>query len=220
MNRIGLIVTRHPGLVEYLHELGMAAEGVEVIAHATPEKVAGRHVCGVLPHSLSCLAASFTEVPLALPAELRGAELSLEQVREYASAPVTYVVRALPPADELVVWNDQIGNRNRQGYCILADGEGKLWNFTGSPIKGVCKSRVLESEQAGKWSCSTYQIQLLNGGHVAWRGHEDFNTRRITGAAQTWAELAAAWGVTEDEVRVFLPGLHKESAEFLSALEG
>jgi len=100
MNRIDLIVTRHPGLVEYLRELGLVAEGVEVIDHATPEKVAGRHVCGVLPHSLSCLTASFTEVPLTLPAELRGKELSLEQVRKYASARVTYRVEVIPEEND------------------------------------------------------------------------------------------------------------------------
>lgn len=95
MEKINLIVTRHPGLVEYLCEIGLAAEGCEVISHASPEAVEGRHVCGVLPHSLSCLTASFTEIPLALPAELRGTELSLEQVRQYAGRPVTYRVEVV-----------------------------------------------------------------------------------------------------------------------------
>lgn len=90
--KIDVVVTRHPGLVEYLRELGLATEATEVISHASPEAVRGKRVCGVLPHSLSCLCESFTEVPLALPAELRGAELTLEQVRQYASAPVTYIV--------------------------------------------------------------------------------------------------------------------------------
>jgi hypothetical protein len=93
--RIDLIVTRHPGLVEYLRELGMVGSGVEVIDHATPEKVAGRHVCGVLPHSLSALTASFTEVPLRLTPELRGKELDLKTLREIADAPVTYKVEVL-----------------------------------------------------------------------------------------------------------------------------
>ncbi len=90
---IDLVVTRHPGLVAYLRELGLATEATQVISHASPEAVRGKHVCGVLPHSLSCLCERFTEVPLALPAELRGAELTLEQVRQYASAPVSYIVK-------------------------------------------------------------------------------------------------------------------------------
>jgi hypothetical protein len=90
---IDLVVTRHPGLVEFLMERGLCTPEVTVIPHASPEDVRGKHVCGVLPHSLSCLCESFTEVPLALPLELRGVELSLEQVRQYAGEPVTYIVR-------------------------------------------------------------------------------------------------------------------------------
>ncbi len=93
MSRLDLVVTRHTGLVEYLRELDMVTEETQVVAHATPELVKGKHVCGVLPHSLSCLCETFTEVPLRLTPELRGAELSLKQVRELADAPVTYEVR-------------------------------------------------------------------------------------------------------------------------------
>ena len=39
--KLDLVVTRHPGLVAYLQEIGLALEGVEVVAHATPENVAG-----------------------------------------------------------------------------------------------------------------------------------------------------------------------------------
>lgn len=96
MTGLELIVTRHPGLVEYLREIGLATPETVVVAHASPEEVAGKRVCGVLPHSLSCLCETFTEVPLSLPAELRGAELSVEDVRKYASAPVTYRVEVIP----------------------------------------------------------------------------------------------------------------------------
>lgn len=92
MSKITTIITRHPGLVQYLQEIGLADSTTEVLSHATPDNVAGKHVCGVLPHSLSCLTASFTEVPLILPAELRGVELTLEQVRQYAKPAVTYKV--------------------------------------------------------------------------------------------------------------------------------
>jgi len=93
--KIDLIVTRHPALVDYLRENGLANSTTEVIAHASPDAVRGKHVCGVLPHSLSCLTKSFTEVPLYLPAELRGKELTLEQVRQYAQPAVTYKINKL-----------------------------------------------------------------------------------------------------------------------------
>jgi len=93
MKKLEVVVTRHPGLVDYLKETGLTSHDVRVVTHAGPDDVRGKDVCGVLPHSLSCLTASFTEVPLALPAELRGTELTLEQVRKYAAPPVTYIVR-------------------------------------------------------------------------------------------------------------------------------
>ena len=87
-----LVVTRHQGLVEYLVAEGLISPSAEVVNHASPEIVSGRNVWGVLPHSLSCLCASFTEVPLRLPAEMRGQELTEADVRKYAGSPVTYVV--------------------------------------------------------------------------------------------------------------------------------
>lgn len=90
-----LVITRHAALVEYLKEIKIVHPDVEVIEHATPEMVKDRDVFGVLPHSLSCLTTSFTEVPLVLPAELRGVELSIEDIRKYAKPPVTYIVQAV-----------------------------------------------------------------------------------------------------------------------------
>jgi len=52
-------------------------------------------VCGVLPHNLSCLTSTFTEVPLRLTPEMRGTELSLETLREIAGDPVTYRVEVV-----------------------------------------------------------------------------------------------------------------------------
>jgi putative CRISPR-associated protein (TIGR02620 family) len=92
---INLIVTRHPALLQYLQEIGLATSEVEVVNHASEEIVRGRNVCGVLPHSLSSICETFTEVPLRLPPELRGQELTLEQLREYSGEPVTYRVRQL-----------------------------------------------------------------------------------------------------------------------------
>ena len=91
--KIDLVVTRHPGLVTHLNQLGLCGLGVEVIDLATPDDVTGRHVCGVLPHSLSCLTETFTEVPLILPQELRGKELTANEVKRYAGPPVTYTIR-------------------------------------------------------------------------------------------------------------------------------
>jgi len=90
MVKIDLVVTRHPGLVSYLQEIGLADSSVEVINHASASMIEGKNVCGVLPHSLSCLCWTFTEVPLNVRVELRGQELSLDLIRQFAGEPVTY----------------------------------------------------------------------------------------------------------------------------------
>jgi len=41
---------------------------------------------------LAALASSITEVPLKIPSDLRGKELTVKEVRKYAEPPVTYVV--------------------------------------------------------------------------------------------------------------------------------
>ena len=87
-----VVVTRHAALVEYLTELGVVPAGTEVVTHATVEQVRGRHVFGVLPLHLAAEAASVTEVTLRVPAELRGVELTLEQVRQFAGPLTTYKV--------------------------------------------------------------------------------------------------------------------------------
>jgi len=87
-----LVVTRHSGLVKYLIEEGIIPTNTPVITHADPELVRGQHVIGVLPHNLSVLTDKYTEIPLNLPAELRGKELTAEAVRRYAGKAVTYKV--------------------------------------------------------------------------------------------------------------------------------
>lgn len=89
---IDLVVTRHAGLLEYLKEIGLAGSETIVMSHAYPADIMGKNVCGVLPHNLSCLCETFTEIPLNLPSELRGKELSIEELRQFAAAPVTYKV--------------------------------------------------------------------------------------------------------------------------------
>ena len=85
-----------------------------MLTHAEPADVEGRRVIGVLPHRLSVLAASVVEVPVDVPAELRGVELTLEQVRQYAGEPAEYVVRRLaihpPGATAVAEWEANEGD--------------------------------------------------------------------------------------------------------------
>ena len=93
--KFDLVITRHEALVAYLAEKKFIGPNCQVEAHASPDLVRGKRVIGVLPHSLSCLCETFTEIPLHLPQELRGKELILADVRKYAGRPATYKVTKL-----------------------------------------------------------------------------------------------------------------------------
>lgn len=87
-----LVVTRHPALVQYLIEIGLVNSDVKVLTHAMGEDVLDRIVIGELPYQLAALAEAVVEVPLNLPSELQGKELTLEQVWAYAGSPTCYRV--------------------------------------------------------------------------------------------------------------------------------
>jgi hypothetical protein len=91
-----IVVTRHPALVAYLEETGIIKAGCPVTAHASPEQVQGKHVIGVLPPQFLILAQCVTVVPLSIPPELRGTELTLEQIRSIAGKPFTFEAREVP----------------------------------------------------------------------------------------------------------------------------
>ena len=76
-----IIVTRHPGMVQYLLSIGLIEEGTPVLSHVSRKnQIKNKNVIGVLPLYLACQASSITEIPLPkLPVELRGKELTFEQ---------------------------------------------------------------------------------------------------------------------------------------------
>jgi len=93
-NTTTVIVTRHAALVEVLAEdYGYVGP---VIAHATADDVRDKRVVGVLPLHLAAAAESVTEVTLNLPPELRGKELSVDEVRQHLVGLSTYRVEEVP----------------------------------------------------------------------------------------------------------------------------
>lgn len=90
-----LVITRHKALVDFLRERQIIEDNAEVIIHATPDDVKGRRVIGVLPLRLACLAAEVVEVTLDVPAAMRGAELTIDQVRKFYRGISTYKVTKL-----------------------------------------------------------------------------------------------------------------------------
>jgi len=88
-----VVVTRHPALVALLRERGHVGPDAVVLTHVdSPEQIRGRIVVGVLPLRLAAEAREVWEIPLEIPAALRGSELTLEQLRGMAGELVAYHV--------------------------------------------------------------------------------------------------------------------------------
>ena len=88
-----IVITRHPALVRVMIEDGVIEDGVKVIPHASVDDVRGKHVYGVLPLAFAAEAAQVTVPDLRVPAEMRGKELTVEQVREYLHGWRTFTVK-------------------------------------------------------------------------------------------------------------------------------
>ena len=224
--KIELVITRHPGLVEYLLEIGLADAETVVLAHATPETVRGKHVCGVLPHSLSCLCASFTEVPLNVPQEMRGIELNLEQVKQYAGVPVTYRVTA--PATfstEVVEIVKAVSTNGYWGMSLVGPkglhlnvpqeghletlGEIELDTFRFTPIPGC-----------GEWWVLDGEVEAVTGCRVAFHGSlQSGNYWSLVVGGQFFAIRSYGYKRRSSEITCYKNGqVIKASAAVLAAM--
>ena len=94
------VITRHKALLAYLLDKDIIKEGeYKLIEHADYKDVEGQDVIGVLPLQLASYAKSVTEVPLKLTSEMRGKELTFEEVEKVAQEPVQYIVREVNSTD-------------------------------------------------------------------------------------------------------------------------
>ena len=94
------VITRHKALLAYLLDKDIIKEGeFKLIEHADYKDIKGQDVIGVLPLQLASYAKSVTEVPLKLTPEMRGKELTFEEVEKVAQEPVQYIVREVNSTD-------------------------------------------------------------------------------------------------------------------------
>lgn len=91
--RESLIVTRHAGLARYFVEKGWVPPDTPVLCQAGPQDVRGKNVFGILPLSVASHAETVTSIPLRIPMELRGKELTAEEFDScVVGPPTTYVI--------------------------------------------------------------------------------------------------------------------------------
>ena len=110
-----VVVSRHPGTIIALQEMGLIDDDATVISHVTETgQIAGAHVIGNLPAKLAAHATLVTSLVSRVPAELRGVDLNADQVRACLERPATFTYRVLTQstAAQLAA---QIDNHSRPG---------------------------------------------------------------------------------------------------------
>ena len=85
-----IIVSRHQGLVEWLASRGITGK---VISHVNDiNDIKNKHVYGILPLHLAAQCLSITTIDMNLPADKRGADITLTEMDEYNATMSTYQV--------------------------------------------------------------------------------------------------------------------------------
>ena len=108
------------------------------------------------------------------------------------------------PATTTSEWNDRIGSRNRRAIAVIITADGKIQQYNGSSIPGVCQSSVIASKRDGKWSYSVYRI-IHPATSVFIKWSQDFET------GATWPQYD--WDAGFAWVQAKAPAIDKASFE-------
>lgn len=127
---------------------------------------------------------------------------------------------------ENIEWSDEMGGRRRDPFLLFVKGD-EIIPFAGSNIPGVVVVRGTDYKKAGKWSHTTYRLQVADGiRYIA--GREGWETGRFVeglGSAvgcatpDTWADTAKALGVSVPSAMEFLRSWRPKAAEKLDEVE-
>jgi len=125
-----------------------------------------------------------------------------------------------------ITWSDGIGSRGRNPFLIFVRGD-EIIPFAGNDIAGVVVVRGTDYTKNGKWSHTTYRLQLADGiRHIA--GRSGWETGRFVeglGSAvgcstpDTWADTAKALGVSVPSAMEFLRSWRPKAADKLDEVE-
>lgn len=125
-----------------------------------------------------------------------------------------------------IEWSNRIGSRECRPFLLLIKGD-EVIPFAGSNIPGVVVVRGTDYTKQGKWSHTTYRLQVVDGvRHIA--GRDGWETGRFVeglGSAvgcatpDTWADTAKALGVSVPSAMEFLRSWRPKAAEKLDEVE-
>lgn len=115
---------------------------------------------------------------------------------------------------------DQLGHRSRAAFCLVVGPGDQVALFGGHSIPGKLVVVGGDYQKAGKWSASTYRIELAPGvrlvsGHLGW----EQGTLREALAANRWTEVASAIGVSLPVAQALVREWRPREAAHLDAVE-
>lgn len=125
-----------------------------------------------------------------------------------------------------ITWSDQIGSRGRGAWLLFVRGD-EIIPFGGQNIPGVVVVRGTDYEQAGKWSHTTYRLQLADGireiaGRSGWETGtfvEGLGSAVGCTTPDTWADTAKALGVSVPSTMEFLRSWRPKAAAKFDEVE-
>lgn len=123
-------------------------------------------------------------------------------------------------------WIDQKWSRGRAAWLLLRKGD-ELAFFGGASIPGWCVVQSQQFTKNGKWSHTTYRMQLSDDvvampGRQGWESNgflEGLGAAALQPKPGTWAEAAKCLGVPVGAAKTFLRAHKKVSAEHLDKVE-
>ena len=126
-----------------------------------------------------------------------------------------------------ISWSDGLGSRSRRPWLLLLKGE-QIVPFKGSNIPGFAVIRGSDYRKNGKWSYTTYRLELADGvraiaGMMGWETgrfveglHSAVTSRN---PIDTWADVANALGVSVPAAMSCLREWRPKAAAALDAVD-
>lgn len=128
---------------------------------------------------------------------------------------------SVPTTTTTTTWSDEMGSRGRGSWLLLIKGE-EVVVFKGGDLPGVAVVRGTDYCKNGKWSHTTYRLELAPGVRPI-PGKDGWETGRFAeglrpavgyrGPIDTWIDLGMALGISVPSAMKFLRAWRPKAAE-------
>lgn len=126
-----------------------------------------------------------------------------------------------------ISWSNEMGSRGRRPFLLLIKGE-TITTFDGTSIPGIVVVRGTDYRKNGKWSHTTYRLELAQGVRAI-SGRDGWETGKFVEGLHaavgfdqpidTWADVANAMGVSVPSAMKFLREWRPAAAEALDLVD-